>query len=323
MSDNNNNYNDNLFLSIIIINYRTPDLTLSCISSIYNYPILFKYEIIVVDNYSCDNSHEKICSVYPDVIWIQNNANEGFGRANNLGVYHSKGQFILFLNSDVIVLENSINYSLEAIIKDKNIGVLGCKLLNFDGSHQQSTYSCVGEYKAILEFSIWYDYFIKNKKQKHISALMGAFLLIPRIIFDKVKGFDPDYFMYAEDFDLCYRIEKFGYKLVYFDKAEVIHLQGGSTNSNFLALTQSRLSNSLLYLKSKGYVGYFVYHFFYQLMFLTNFIVLWKVHKDVKKFNVFHFKCYIRNFFYYLTIPILFKPYIGNGDRILKRKEYK
>ena len=146
-------------LSIIIVNYKTSELTLRCITSILDSILSCPIEIIVVDNYSEDNSEKTITSQFPNIIWINNIQNEGFGRANNIGAKKAKGKFLLFLNSDMLLLNNTISNTLDYIEKNSSIGVLGCKLLNEDMTLQKSTYFYVGDYMGILQNNLLVDYF--------------------------------------------------------------------------------------------------------------------------------------------------------------------
>ena len=140
----------NIELSIVIVNYKTPKLTYRCIDSINKNYNSNNYEIIVVDNNSGDESKELITSSFLDVKWIDNSKNDGFGRANNIGINHSKGKYILLLNSDILVPKETIESCLNEIKKDAKIGVLGCKLLNEDGSIQKSTYPYIADYEGVI-----------------------------------------------------------------------------------------------------------------------------------------------------------------------------
>lgn len=308
---------EHVILSVIIVNYKTPDLVIRCINSIYKTFSLNSLEIIVIDNCSGDDSENKTCTLFPKIIWINNNSNEGFGRANNLGASKAKADFLLFLNSDMIVLDDTINDCLRHIQEESNIGVLGCKLMNEDGSHQKSIYHYVGDYMGVLQTNLIVDYFYKSKA-KEIKAVMGAFMLIPKKVFDEAKGFDPDFFMYAEELDLCRRIKKLGYKITYTEKAIAIHKHGGSSEGSNWSFRQNFLSNALLYLKVRGYVGYFIYHFLMTSTFLMNLALLWKMNK---KYRIDFWKIhsyYFSNFVNYIKIPFLYSKLIGNGKRILK-----
>lgn len=307
-----------VLLSIIIVNYKTPELTLRCITSILDSILSSEFEIIVVDNCSEDDSEKIIVSQFPEITWINNLSNTGFGRANNIGAKCAKGKYLLFLNSDMLVLDNTISNTLDYIERYSDIGVLGCKLLNEDGSVQKSIYYYVGDYMGVLKNNLVIDYFCKPKPTK-IKAVMGAFMLIQKKVFDSVDGFDPDFFMYAEELDLCRRIERKGFQIHYLETAIAIHKHGGSSEGVDWAQKQNYLSNALLYLKVKGIGGYFLYHFLYHFNFITNMFLLWKMNKNYRKDFWTDQKMYFSNYVYYIKIPFLYSTLLGNGKRILKR----
>ena len=305
-------------LSIILVNYKTPELTKRCIESIYISHISIEFEIIVVDNCSKDDSEKMICSKFPAVKWINNIENTGFGRGNNLGVFYSKGQHLLLLNSDIILETNTVEECLEYFRRNENIGVLGCKLLNEDRTIQKSTYQYIGTYIGVLKENILLDYFVRFKETK-VHAVMGAFMLIPKKVFEEVNGFDPDFFMYAEELDLCRRIEKRGYKIIYLDSVSAIHKHGGSSKGSDWATKQNYLSTALSYLKVKGVGGYFVYHFLMCINFISNLALLWKMDNQYRRDFWENQRNYYSNFIYYLKIPFLYSKEQGNGKRVLKR----
>jgi GT2 family glycosyltransferase len=305
-------------LSIIIVNYKTPELTKRCIESILDTTQKEKPEILVVDNCSADNSEQLITSKFPKVIWINNKENSGFGRGNNMGAEQAKGDYLLFINSDIVVLENTITNCLNYIKANSDVGVLGCKLINEDGTFQKSIYHYAGDYMGVLKNNLIIDYVFKPKPGK-IKAVMGAFMLIPKKKFDDVRGFDPDFFMYAEELDLCRRIEKEGFRIDYLDTAIAIHKHGGSSKSGDWAHKQNYLSNALLYLKVKGATGYFIYHLISLASFISNMLLLWKMDKIYRKDFWQDQKSYFSNFGNYVKIPFLYSKSPGNGKRLLKR----
>lgn len=304
-------------LSIVIVNYKTPELIKQCAKSIVD-SSLDDIEIIIVDNCSCDNSEKEIVPMFPSVIWINNHENEGFGRANNLGASYSRGEYILFLNSDVILFKQTLEESLNYIQNNQDIGVLGCKLLNEDKTVQKSVYHYVGDFMAVLKDNLIVDFFYKEKTPK-IKAVMGAFMLLPKKVFNEVKGFDPDFFMYAEELELCNRVAELGYRIEYFENAEAIHLHGGSSNGSDWSNKQNYLSNALLFLKVRGLFGYSIYHLLMFITFLSNVILLWKMDKTYRKDFLLEQKYYFSNFATYFKIPFLYSQSTGNGKRCLKR----
>lgn len=304
-------------LSVIIVNYKTPELTRRCIESIFAVH-REGVEVIVVDNHSQDNSKALVTSLFPEVVWIDNPENDGFGRANNFGASQAKGEYLLLLNSDMLLLEDTVGKCLSYMESHPETGALGCKLLNEDGSFQKSAYHYVGDYMGVLKNNLIVDYIFKPVPGK-IKAVMGAFMLIPKKVFDEVKGFDPDFFMYAEELDLCRRIEAKGYKIVYFEEATAIHKHGGSSEGSDWSHRQNWLSNALLYLKVRGYGGYVLYHFLYFFTFITNLLLLWKMDQPYRKGFWNEKRWYFSNFWLYFSIPFLFKKSFGNGKRILRR----
>lgn len=306
-------------LSIIIVNYKTPDLVLSCLQSLKaTIPDNLNYEIIVVDNHSQDNSEQRVKGHFSAVVWINNGSNDGFGRANNMGISVAQGEYILLLNSDVIVLPDTIQKSLEYIKARKNIGALGCKLLNEDGSLQNSVYYYIGDFMGVLQNNLLVDYFFKPKKLV-IKAVMGAYMLIRKDVMLNAGQFDPDFFMYAEELDLCRRISSLGYAIFYYDDVKAIHKHGASSGVSSWSAKQNYLSNALLYLKVRGVAGYFLYHLCIYFNFITNMALIWKMDKNYRRDFWQDQKFYFSNFFIYFKIPFLYSKSIGNGKRILKR----
>lgn len=314
---------DKLELSIIIVNYKTPLLTTFCIQSVINTIKEIKYEIIVVDNNSNDDSEKKIKSKYPEIIWVQNKINEGFGRANNKGIDVSKGKYLLFLNSDVQVCEKTIDTCLNFCEENKNIGVLGCTILNEDNSLQKSVYFDAASFKSMIVNNLLINYFggYKNKK---INAIMGSFMLVPKTVIEKVGSFDPDFFLYSEEIELCMRISKAGFKIEYFKEATAYHKHEGSQTNKKMNLRQRYLSNALLYYKIHGLLGYSIYHLTFIINTILNFILMWFINSSYRKdYHKEYYETtygYISNMFLYLTIPIFYKRRMGNGKRMLRCK---
>ena len=294
-------------LSIIIINYKTPELTLRCIESIYASVIDVSFEVIVVDNDSQDNSKEKITHSFPSVKWISNTYNAGFGRANNLGVKHAKGEFILLLNSDMLLLpDQNLNVLLNRIKDNSKIGIIGCKLLNEDGSFQKSYYYDIGTIKRALRNNILWYKLTKPKPQK-LDAVMGSFMLFRKSDFNTLGGFDEDFFMYAEELELCMRFQRIlEKKIIYDERYTAIHKHGGSSVASNWSIQQNMLSNALLHLKLNGWTGYFLYHFVFHFNIITN-LVLWFTLGDHQKQSYSRmYKAYLSHYSQYFKIPFYY-----------------
>ncbi|MCO5269629.1 MAG: glycosyltransferase family 2 protein [Brumimicrobium sp.] len=291
-------------LSIIIVNYKTPILTHRCIESIYQSKTSFNFEIIVVDNFSQDDSEKIITKDFPEVKWINNTYNAGFGRANNLGVSQAKGEYILLLNSDML-LSQDLHPCIEKLEESTLNGVLGCQLQNEDGSFQKSCYYDVGTIRHLLSYNIlWYKLF--KPQPKSLDAVMGSFMLIRKTDFDVVGGFDKDFFMYAEELEMCYRVKKKGKKIVYFDKYIAIHKHGGSSTESNWTLRQNLLSNALLYLKTGGWLSYLSYHLIYHFNIITNTFLSFSLSKNDRQVYQKLYIAYLSNYFRYFYLPFIY-----------------
>lgn len=293
-------------LSIIIVNYKTPDLTFRCIKSIYESEISFPFEIIIVDNDSQDGSKDLITTHFSEVKWISNDYNAGFGRANNIGVSQAKGKYVLLLNSDMLLLNNQkLEDCISLFENDSDTGVVGCKLLNEDNSIQKSIYYDVATIRYLLSYNIlWYKLF--KPTPKSFDAVMGSFMLFRKKDFEKIKGFDEDFFMYAEELELCYRIKKSGKKIVFFDGYTAIHKHGGSSQGSDWSQRQNMLSNALLYLKIRGWAGYFLYHFVFHINVATNLLLFFTLSVESRKSYIDLYKSYFCNYKKYLRIPFYY-----------------
>lgn len=304
-------------LSIIIVNYKTPILTHRCIESIYQSKTSFNFEIIVVDNFSQDDSEKIITKDFPEVKWINNTYNAGFGRANNLGVSYAKGDVILFLNSDAKVEADTLEISYKTLLQNKDIGILSCQILNEDGSKQNYT-NLIASYKKKLERNILLDYLgLTNFKFKN-NAVMGSFMMLRKDIFIKIGGFDPDFFMYSEEIELCNRFLKNKLNISVIDTVSIIHQNGGSTSDRTWANRQSYLSEALLFFKVHGFVGFIFFHIILQFNFITNFIFMWFLNSQYRVDYIKDLKNYTIVLSNSLKIPLLFHRKIGNGTRLLK-----
>lgn len=248
-------------LSIVIVNYKTPELLLQCIESIYRETHHINFEIIVVDNHSCDHSKELILDKFHEVRWFDMGYNSGFSRANNFGLEKAQGEYILFLNSDTIILNQALEKCLKFAPVISDLGFMGCKLLNTDLSHQKSVYYAAASYREVISYNpilAWISRRLGtqfNSKQKDIKALMGAFLLGKTTVIKEIKGFDADFFMYSEEFELCNRLRKRGKSLHYYPEVEIIHIGGASNGFSQRTEIQRFLSIFLLFLKIHGRLG--------------------------------------------------------------------
>jgi GT2 family glycosyltransferase len=245
-------------LSIIIVNYKSAHHVLNCIESIYKETYRYSFEIIVVDNFSEDNSKDLILSKFKDIVWIQTGYNAGFARANNAGIRNAKGDFILLLNADTIVLENALDKTIDLIKQSPEIIACGVQLLNPDGTHQISGAHFV---KGGLNFLLPLPYlgrfirFLGYKFKTKVPSvhtvtdtvlvdwIVGAFILVRKEILERSGLLDEDFFMYAEEIEWCSRLRKQG-KLALFAQPKVIHL-GGGTSGDYYGTDENENSKNL------------------------------------------------------------------------------
>jgi GT2 family glycosyltransferase len=221
-------------ISIIIINYKSPKLVLDCIASIYQQPGGYSFEIILVDNDSKDDCKQQVLAKYGNVIWLPMDYNAGFARANNAGISIAKGEYLLILNADTIILENAINNSLRLLKNYPGAVGAGVQLLNTDGSHQISgAHFIKGGLNTLLPLP-YLGRFIRylGYRFKTTDWIVGAYMLVNTAAAKQSGLFDEDFFMYAEEIEWCARLRKLG-KLVLFAQPKVIHIGGGTSGDYY------------------------------------------------------------------------------------------
>ncbi|KQC47974.1 glycosyl transferase family 2 [Geobacillus sp. Sah69] len=230
-------------ISIIIVNYNTPKLTIEAIESILKSKTKYSYEIIVVDNHSSDDSVHIIKGEFQNVVVIENKQNVGFSKANNQAIKLSKGRYILLLNSDTIVREDTIEKMIEFMDKNKKVGASGCKVILPNGeldwachrgfpTPQASFYYLVGLARLFPKSPRFNQYHLgyMNLNEPHpIDCLVGAFMIVRREVIEQVGLLDEQFFMYGEDIDWCYRIKQAGWEIYYCPFTSIIHYKGASS----------------------------------------------------------------------------------------------
>lgn len=238
-------------LSIIIINYNCGSFIKGCLETITEGILHIRYEIIIVDNQSTDDSKNFLLSSFTDIKWIEMNYNAGFARANNAGIKQAKAPVILLLNPDTLVQNNAIENCYNEFIKDESVAC-GIQLLNPDGSSQISgNYAMTGGLNYLLPLPFlgnlikYLGHLLKvnppnipdTNTKNHVDWINGAFLMVKKPAIEKAGMLDEDFFLYAEEAEWCSRLRKIG-KLSIFGQFKVIHLQGSSANKTFGTDTQ-------------------------------------------------------------------------------------
>lgn len=224
-------------LSIIIVSYNTCSLIVKCIESIYKFSENLTIQILVSDNASSDNTVETLENAFPEVSILKNSRNLGFAAANNRAINYSKGRFVLFLNPDIIVVEPVFKKMIEFLETNEDAGIVGCKLLNSDGSIQKSFFDNFPTLtNRFLEAIYMEKLFDKQSRHvaifntsKKVAAIVGACILMRKELIEELGGFDESFFMYCEDMDLNYRVQKLGYNIYFLGNIVMFHYQGASS----------------------------------------------------------------------------------------------
>lgn len=263
-------------LSIVIVNYRTPELLDKCIASIIQFTKILNYEIIIVDNDSQDNSEKIIKLKYPNISWYNMPENAGTSRAYNAGIRISKGKYIVILNSDTELVENTFLVLLEKYKENEKkfkTGLLACKIIGYDNIVQ---YNSNIQFPSIKKY--WYTnaFYLKFHKKtalkkyeeseqkdqryrvEHESKWIGIAVGIfnADICMRENLFFDEDIFMYSDEVEWCYRLMKKGYQHYYTPSTYLLHLNSGSSAFSEWREGQVSISEWLYFLKTRGKAYY-------------------------------------------------------------------
>ena len=228
-------------LSIILVNWNCIRFTEQSLASIHETVEGISYEVIVVDNASTDFGWPELQSRYPSVKIVLSQANLGFGGANNLGATMASGRILFFLNPDTILLKDAVLHAYQTLADREDAGVVGCRFLNPDGSLQLSS---VQAFPSVLNQAFAFRWLQqrfpslqgkralfgnRSGKISTVDVVSGAGLMIRDAVFARVGGFSKEYFMYAEEVELCYAVRQAGWKVLHCGAAEIIHFGGQST----------------------------------------------------------------------------------------------
>jgi GT2 family glycosyltransferase len=228
-------------VSVVIVNWNSKDILRQCLVSIGRNGGALDLEVIVIDSGSFDGCGAMLAAEFPDVRFLQSDKNLGFARANNEAARFASGEFLLFLNPDTEIVGAAIQ-DLHRLLQKPGAGIAGARLLNADRTLQTS---CVQSFPTILnqvlnsealrrltpKSSLWgmRALFASDLSEREVEAISGACLMLRRTVFAAVHGFSEEYFMYAEDMDLAYRVRRAGYRNYYVPSATVIHYGGSSS----------------------------------------------------------------------------------------------
>jgi len=228
-------------ISIAIVNWNTKELLDQCLDSIYRTAGDLRLEIIVVDNASEDGSPDLLAEKHPDVILVRNKVNMGFAAGVNIAFKHSTAPYFLLLNTDTIVLEGALQGMLWFMETHAEAGIVGCKLLNCDGTLQRSCSRFPSPMTELFDALYLSKLFRRSKlfgcysmswwdfdDVREVDFAGGSCLMVRRQAIQEVGLMDEGYFMYAEEADWCYRMWQRGWSVYYYPGAQIIHLGGQS-----------------------------------------------------------------------------------------------
>ena len=271
-------------LSIVVVNFETPDYTLQCLQSIYKNPPSSDFEVILIDNGSKDGSLDLIREGLPQVICIETGENSGFSRANNLGINNARGDFILLLNSDTKILDDSFDRMIEYLMVHPEVGAVGPRQLDGRGKLQLSWGSfptLISEaFRRLLHYRLSInDLKIRDYLEEKFSGstvvdwVSGSCLMARRKAFFDAGLLDGRFFMYFEDIDLCQRIRNNGWQIHYNSNMTILHYGGVTARKNILhVLVEYRRSQIYFTRKYYGLKGVLVLKILLLLKYGINFI---------------------------------------------------
>ncbi|WP_420632177.1 glycosyltransferase family 2 protein [Candidatus Leptofilum sp.] len=258
-------------LSIVIVSWNTKDLLEACLNSVYAYPPDEPFEVWVVDNKSKDDTVAMVREKFPQVDLIASEENLGFAGGNNRAIPHCSGDYVLLLNPDTEVKPDALNALVAFMDAHPEAGASGSRLLNADGTLQPSCHP-----RPTLSREFWRMFYLDKlipygsykmhkwdvTQPREVDVLMGASLLIRKQVLDTVGLLDEEYFMYSEEVDLCYRLQKAGWKLFWVPQSQVVHFWGQSAKQvmteMFLQLYRAKLR---FFRKHYGWLTAILYKF--------------------------------------------------------------
>jgi GT2 family glycosyltransferase len=257
-------------LSVILVNWKTRDITRDALVSIYKETKDIDFEVILVDNDSQDGSVEMIKSEFPQVVLIENSDNKGFGKANNQGLKIAKGDYLMFLNTDVVVLDGALNTLVSYLDQNPDVMMVGPRLLNRDMTFQHacrrnlpnpasSFFHLFGLTKVFKKSKVINDYkryATDPEVTAPTEALSGAAMMFRRQVYAEIGGFDEIFFMYGEDLDFSKRVFDKRWKTVYVSNAKIIHFGGQSSGKRRVKSLVNFYESMWLYYKKHFYSHY-------------------------------------------------------------------
>lgn len=280
-------------VSVVIVNYNTFDITAKCIQSIYRYTKNVLFEIVLVDNASTDVPADRFKEMFPEIVLVKSAANLGFAKGNNLGIAHSKGDFILLLNSDVYLVQDAISSAYHHYLTLIHPGILGVKMFFPDGRLQFTARrfrSITWEVLDVFRFFVYIlpyparakimlGKYFRGDFNINVDWLNGAFLFFRKEILSELPGniLDERFFMYGEDHLWCWQIKALGYQNFFYSGTSIVHINNASTDpKKRLHLLRIMFKNELEIMRYRKGAGLYFFLFLCIYGAKENFRIFYK-----------------------------------------------
>ena len=282
-------------LSVIIVSYNVEHFLYLCLESVYAATKNIQAEVIVIDNASADKSVDMVQKQFPSTRLIANIENLGYGKANNQAAKLAKGRYLCILNPDTIVSQNTFEQFIELHESNPNLGISGPQLIDGTGQFlreskrglptiQAAVFKSLGLFKLSPSlFGQYYNLGLPQNQNGKTDVLVGAFMFLRKRLYDKLDGFDENFFMYGEDIDISHRSLKLGLTNFYLSEAKVIHFKGESTLKN--KAYEKRFFNAMSYYYNKNFSHHWLLNSVFMLgpLLFSKFKRIMSYRRDVTK----------------------------------------
>jgi GT2 family glycosyltransferase/lipopolysaccharide/colanic/teichoic acid biosynthesis glycosyltransferase len=270
-------------ISVIIVNYNVRDFLHSALVSIFKALKGIKGEVFVVDNASDDGSSEMVRQSFPRVRLIENSSNVGYAKANNQALVRARGKYLLLINPDTVVQEGTFRTLIKFLENNSDVGMVGCKILNPDGTLQLACRrsfptpwtaltkvlglgSLFPSSRLFAKYNLTY---LNPDENYEVDAVSGSFMMVRKEVYAHIGGLDETFFMYGEDIDWCYRVQQAGWKVFYVSDTQIIHYKGESTRRSDIDELQLFYQAMQLFVR-KHYHGSLLFELIIEFGILTR-----------------------------------------------------
>lgn len=276
-------------LSIIVVSYNTENILRTALKRVYNQVTFEDFEVIVVDNASSDGSCDMVRREFPQVKLICHDSNDGFAAGNNIGLEYASGEYVLLLNSDAYVFDDTLKLTVDYMDNNPNVGIMGAQLVCEDGSPQPSARDFPTPWQKFRvmtgmdarnpSYETFYDYYkadnVEIPEARKVGWVPGTFFMIRRELIEEIGALDELFFMYFEEVDYCYRANMAGWDVVFNPAVTVIHLGGQSSLTTDKKV--SRQGRQMVDIRVTSEYDYYKKHLGRRTMFMAaGFELFWK-----------------------------------------------